>query len=128
MRPPKIFAAALLLGACLGRYTPPTGSNSPSTPTPTQGSPSGADPAPTKPDPVDLGTPPPPPPTPLPPAAPPDLGLGAPLTGACALLSDCCDQELDQQSADQCDLALQGATDDVCQSILDEMENDGYCP
>ncbi len=45
----------------------------------------------------------------------------------CAALADCC-QQLPSDYATQCQSALQGASDTLCQDILQNLESQGVCP
>lgn len=54
-----------------------------------------------------------------------DGGVATPST-ACAALASCC-QQLPAEQAARCDQSLQGASDTVCQSILDQLQLDGLC-
>jgi cell division septation protein DedD len=135
MRLAHLAIAGLLVGgtACLGRYTPPGGSNSGQQQSPAPS------PPPHSPAPADggSGTPTPPPsPPPSPPPAPPsstaDGGTPAPTPapGAspnCQLLGDCCDL-LPTQDAQTCNAGIANLTDDTCLQILTGLQQQGVCP
>ena len=122
----KGFVIALLLAGagCLGRY------NAPPAPAPSQSAPS-ASPTPTptpSPSPTPPETPPQPTPAPasdggtIPPAPPADGGT----TSACAQLGACC-QELPPEDQQGCLDQVAGLDEQICQGILDQLQQNGYC-
>ncbi len=124
-----LFALALATAGCLGRYTPgpdpqpapPAHSPAPSSPS----SPSGpASPPPSTPT-----------PSPAPPQTPPASDGGTTptppadggTTSACAQLDACC-QLLPPDQLQGCLDQVAGLDEQVCQGILDQLQQNGYCP
>jgi len=121
-----IFTLALAAAGCLGRYTPgpdpqpqPPAHSQPAPSTPSSPPPSPS-PAPSPPE-----TPPAPPAsdggTTTPPAAP-DGGTSS----ACAQLDSCC-QQLPPDDVQGCLDQVANLDEGVCQGILDQLQQNGYC-
>ncbi|MGZ3441568.1 MAG: hypothetical protein ACXVDD_18740 [Polyangia bacterium] len=116
----RVLLLTVILGAgCLGQYNAPPDPR-PAPPQKTQPSPSGPSQSPS----------PSPSPSPAPPQTPPpnDLATAPPAptsdggtSTACAQLVSCCDQ--DQTCLDQ----VAGLDEAVCQGILDQLQQQGYC-
>lgn len=125
----SLAIASWLFGAgCLGSYTAPVDAPLPiASPAPAAPSAPAPDPAPPDPAPPDLGVAAPDLATPapsVPPAPPPVTTSGGP---SCAALSDCCDQ-LPADDAAQCQSALATVSENICQAILSQLEQNGACP
>jgi hypothetical protein len=123
--------AAVCTVGCLGKYSPPStgaGSTSSGNPQPAPAPASSGDPQPDPPAPpaVDAGTKPP---APADAGAPPQVDAALPATSAtpsCDALLDCCNQ-LPPDDAAQCMDSLSGATEAICQAILDGLQQNGLC-
>ena len=112
-----LLLTVVLTAGCLGQYNAPV-EPAPSPPAKTQPSPSAPSQSPS------------PSPSPAPPQTPPanDLATAPPAptsdggtSTACAQLVSCCGQ--DQTCLDQ----VAGLDDTICQGILDQLQQQGYC-
>ncbi len=124
-----IIALALAVAGCLGRYTPGTDPQ-PAPPAHSQPPPSSPSPSPpSSPSPSPSPSPPQTPPTPTP--TPADGGTTPPssdggTTSACAQLDACC-QQLPSDQVQGCLDQVAGVDETVCQGILDQLQQNGYC-